>query len=93
MLPGRAGRNRDAPTKVRAVGARRTAPGRGGHAGGGTPCNSIGKTVARANGDLRLGGIDQLNFESVLDAGAAGIAAIRAFGDEASLREMTNLLK
>jgi len=37
---------------------------------------------------LGLGGIDLSNFESVLAAGASGIAAIRSLNDAASLRAM-----
>lgn len=40
-----------------------------------------------------LGGIDETNFESVLEVGASGIAAIRALNDPVSLRSIMRKLK
>jgi thiamine-phosphate pyrophosphorylase len=40
-----------------------------------------------------LGGIDQTNFRSVIDAGAAGFAAIRSLNDPDSLRTIIKLLR
>ena len=37
---------------------------------------------------LAIGGIDETNYQSVLDAGAAGFAAIRALNDVNSMRRI-----
>ena len=42
---------------------------------------------------LGLGGVDHGNFRSVIDAGAAGFAAIRSLNDPDSLSEIMELLK
>jgi thiamine-phosphate pyrophosphorylase len=42
---------------------------------------------------LALGGVDQTNWRSVLEAGAAGFAAIRSFNDIGSLRRIMGELR
>jgi len=52
--------------------------------------------VCRASGDfpvVGLGGVDQGNFRSVIDAGAAGFAAIRSLNDPASMSAIMQLLR
>ena len=38
---------------------------------------------------IGIGGIDKMNYRSVLAAGAAGFAAIRSLNDENELRQIT----
>jgi thiamine-phosphate pyrophosphorylase len=42
---------------------------------------------------IGLGGIDETNFESVIAAGASGIAAIRLLNDHASMRAVSRKLR
>jgi thiamine monophosphate synthase len=37
---------------------------------------------------LAIGGVDETNYQSALDVGAAGVAAIRALNDVDSMRRM-----
>jgi len=49
----------------------------------------------REAGDLpviAIGGVDETNFQQVLDAGAAGFAAIRSLNDPVRLRSITSLI-
>lgn len=52
--------------------------------------------ACRAGGEfpvLGLGGVDEFNFRAVIDAGAAGFAAIRAMNSKDQLRSMMRFVK
>jgi thiamine-phosphate pyrophosphorylase len=42
---------------------------------------------------IAIGGVDETNLRSVIDAGAAGFAAIRSLNDADSLRRIVNLVR
>ena len=66
-------------------------PGKGEPAG----INVLGDICAAAHEFpvLAIGGIDETNFQDVLEAGAAGFAAIRSLNDPGRLRAMARSLK